>query len=367
MQEMRRTASRCACLLALTGLGALCLPASALAVPEASFTFSPNTGITGSLVKFDASASKGEIETYSWNFGDGSIEVQGPTVEHAYAKPGSYPVTLTVTDKSNEKDSLTQPVTVKSTQEINFTSAPPATGIVGTTYTVSASGGGSGEPVEFSTSGGACTNSGTVVTFTAPGNCVITANQAGNAEYEPALQQQQGPITVNAVTITPQPAPKPPASPPPSPAPTPSPSPAPKARIATFRAVSATLHSPSFTITLKEQVSDPGTLSWVLTFPNRTFGVFAAAKGKCKAGFMRLGGKCRPKKVTYGRGSVSFAAAGTVTITVKPSAAAKKALRTAMRKKKNMRITAVLTFKPSTGAAPVIHTQVLTVKLAGAK
>jgi len=131
--------------------------------------------------------------------------------------------------------------------------------------------------------------------------------------------------------------------------------------------VSATLHSPSFTITLKEQVSDPGTLSWLLTFPNRTFGVFAAANGKCKAGFMRLSGKCRPKKVTYGRGSVSFAAAGTVTITVKPSAAAKKALRTAMRKKKNMRITAVLTFKPSTGAAPVVHTQLLTVKLAGAK
>src|SRR5439155_8675011 len=134
-------------------------------------------------------------------------------------------------------------------------------------------GGGSLEPVEFSTSGGACTNSGAVVTFTAPGNCVITANQAGNAEYEPAPPQQQGPITVNAVTITPSPAPKPPASPPPIPPP----SPAPKARIATFKAVSATLHSPSFTITLKEQVSDPGTLSWVLTFPNRTFGVFAAA------------------------------------------------------------------------------------------
>ena len=63
---------------------------------------------------------------------------------------------------------------------------------------------------------------------------------------------------------------------------------------------------------------------------------------------------------------MSFAAAGTVTITVKPSAAAKRALKTALRKKKNMRITAVLTFRPRNGTA-VTHTQVLTVKLSSAK
>ena len=54
----------------------------------------------------------------------------------------------------------------------------------------------------------------------------------------------------------------------------------------------------------------------MLTFPNGDFGVFGPAakprhKGKCKAGFKRLSGKCRPKRVTYGRGSISFAAAGT--------------------------------------------------------
>ena len=39
MQEMRRTASRCACLLALVAVVAGCLPATALALTEQKITF----------------------------------------------------------------------------------------------------------------------------------------------------------------------------------------------------------------------------------------------------------------------------------------------------------------------------------------
>ena len=67
-------------------------------------------------------------------------------------------------------------------QSISFTA--PASGTAGGSAALSATGGGSGNPVVFSvdpSSGpGVCTVSGTTVTYTAAGNCVIDANQAGN-------------------------------------------------------------------------------------------------------------------------------------------------------------------------------------------
>jgi hypothetical protein len=69
---------------------------------------------------------------------------------------------------------------------------------------LSATGGGSGNPVVFSVdpSSGAqvCAVSGTVVTFSRTGPCVIDANQAGNDDYIAAPQVQR---TI-AVTKKPQ-------------------------------------------------------------------------------------------------------------------------------------------------------------------
>jgi hypothetical protein len=85
-------------------------------------------------------------------------------------------------------------------QEITFTSTPPATPVVGDTYTVTATGGGSGNPVTFTIDGsstsGCVVGAGGLVTFDAPtGSCVIDANQAGNSSYSAAPQVQQD-ITV---------------------------------------------------------------------------------------------------------------------------------------------------------------------------
>jgi outer membrane protein OmpA-like peptidoglycan-associated protein len=97
--------------------------------------------------------------------------------------------------------------TVAGTQTINFTNSPPASPLVGTTYTVTATGGASANPVTFSvdhTSTSGCTvNSSTgVVTLTAPvGTCVIDANQTGNGVYTAATQVQQ---TVSSRSLTPQ-------------------------------------------------------------------------------------------------------------------------------------------------------------------
>ena len=89
----------------------------------------------------------------------------------------------------------------QAAQSISFTA--PATGTVGGSATLTATGGASGNPVVFSvdpTSGaGVCTVSGTngtTVNYTAAGNCVIDANQAGDASYTAAPQVTQA-ITVN--------------------------------------------------------------------------------------------------------------------------------------------------------------------------
>ncbi|HXW78863.1 MAG TPA: hypothetical protein VEJ84_05160 [Acidimicrobiales bacterium] len=91
-------------------------------------------------------------------------------------------------------------------QAIAFTTA--AAGTVGLSASLSATGGGSGNPVVFSvdpsSASGACNVSGTdgaTVDYTGVGTCVIDANQPGNATYAPAPQVQQD-ITVGPGTVT---------------------------------------------------------------------------------------------------------------------------------------------------------------------
>lgn len=96
-------------------------------------------------------------------------------------------------------------------QMITFTSAAPANPVVGGTYAVSATGGGSNNAVTFtiagtSTSGCTLSPSNDVVDFTQPaGSCIIEANQSGNAVYAPAPEVEQS-ITVlgtpQAITFT---------------------------------------------------------------------------------------------------------------------------------------------------------------------
>jgi hypothetical protein len=76
-------------------------------------------------------------------------------------------------------------------QSIAFTSSPnqPA---YGESYTVTATGGGSGNPVVFtSATKTVCTVSGSTVSLKALGTCTIDANQAGNSLYTAAPEQKQ--------------------------------------------------------------------------------------------------------------------------------------------------------------------------------
>ncbi len=80
-------------------------------------------------------------------------------------------------------------------QAITFTSTAPAAAVVaGPTYTPTATGGGSLNPVTFTIDASAtsvCSINLGVVSFTAVGTCKINADQAGNTNYNPAPQVSQ--------------------------------------------------------------------------------------------------------------------------------------------------------------------------------
>ncbi|HEY2572230.1 MAG TPA: PKD domain-containing protein [Solirubrobacteraceae bacterium] len=115
-------------------------------------------------------------------------------------------------------------------------------------------------------------------------------------------------------------------------------------------------------ITFKATVSDAGTFSWLSTFQNGKFGAFASAS-KCRRGLIKLSGKCRPAKIVFASGSRAVAGAGTVTLTLKPSTSAVKALKNALRQKKGLPVSIVLSFQSARGGSPVSQALKLTVKL----
>jgi PKD repeat protein len=82
--------------------------------PIASFTFGPAAPAVGQPVAFDASESTddGEIEAYLWEFGDGE-QAEGANVSHAYLNPGTYEITLWVTDDADQTSSVTREIEVR--------------------------------------------------------------------------------------------------------------------------------------------------------------------------------------------------------------------------------------------------------------
>lgn len=75
--------------------------------PVAKFSWTPLTPNVGELVTFDASSSydpDGYIESYIWEFGDGSIGY-GKVVSYVYKNGGTFTVNLTVIDNGGLKKS----------------------------------------------------------------------------------------------------------------------------------------------------------------------------------------------------------------------------------------------------------------------
>ncbi|MGE3190745.1 MAG: PKD domain-containing protein, partial [Vicinamibacterales bacterium] len=83
--------------------------------PTASFVFSPASPAVSQDIFFSAEASRPSegrrIIFYDWNFGSGRTGA-GVTVSKRYDTPGTYIVTLTVTDDANQVGTISQAVVV---------------------------------------------------------------------------------------------------------------------------------------------------------------------------------------------------------------------------------------------------------------
>jgi hypothetical protein len=200
--------------LTLTVDAAAQLAITTTALPEA-------TQATAYSTTLDAG---GGTTPYTWSVSSGSLPAGltlDPDSGELYGTPtgsGSFTFTVEVTDSStptpqtaSQELTLTVSPAALPPQAISFT--PPASGTYGGTATLSATGGGSGNPVVFtvdsSSGSGVCAVSGTngtTVKYTGVGSCVIDANQAGNGSYS-AAPQVQGTIPVGkasqAISFTP--------------------------------------------------------------------------------------------------------------------------------------------------------------------
>ena len=94
------------------GLPCLPLPTSATVGLHASFSYTPTIPQAGQSIGFVGSATLGTGPySFSWNFGDGS-SATGSSVSHAFGAPGTFNVTLIVTDSASAKSSASLSVRV---------------------------------------------------------------------------------------------------------------------------------------------------------------------------------------------------------------------------------------------------------------
>jgi hypothetical protein len=103
--------------------------------PDVTLSSAPETATVGSPTAFAADAVDrwSPLGAYTWDFGDAG-SAQGSKVSHVYSAPGTYPLTLTVTDSLGNATTLRRTVAVKGV-EPSPTPAAPGSGKPATTPT----------------------------------------------------------------------------------------------------------------------------------------------------------------------------------------------------------------------------------------
>ncbi len=176
--------------------------APSTAVYNTSFGVAATGGGSGNAVTFSSSgACSNTGATFTMTSGTGTCSVK-------YDQAGG--------TNYNPAPQVTESVTAqKAAQAINVTTHAPASAVFNTSFSVAATGGGSGNAVTFS-SAGSCSNTGATFTMTSgTGTCSVRYDQAGDSNYSAAPQVTE---TVNAqkadqsITVTSTRRPRPPTT-----------------------------------------------------------------------------------------------------------------------------------------------------------
>ena len=184
-----------------------------------SMTVAPATGVFGGTANLAATLSAsgsglaGRSVSFSFNaaaMGNAMTDAQGLAtisgVGLTGVEPGVYTGAVVATydgETGFAASSGSSDLTVsRATQAITFAALPGKLMTDGA-FSVSATGGASGNPVTFSTASPACSVTGSTVTLVAGGTCAIQADQAGNTEYFAATPVTQSfTISLASQTIT---------------------------------------------------------------------------------------------------------------------------------------------------------------------
>lgn len=167
--------------------------APATSGPGGKYTVAAVGGASGNAVTLTVDPASAEVCTL-----DGSTV----TLTHA----GTCVVNA---NQAGDDDYLAAPQAQQSVnssptaQALAFSSAPPTDAVVGTGYKLGATGGKSGNPVEFSLdqgSGDVCALEGDDVTFAHPGTCTVHADQQGGGDFSDAPQATQQIAVAQATT-----------------------------------------------------------------------------------------------------------------------------------------------------------------------
>lgn len=82
--------------------------------PIPGFAYDPFIPFPNETVLFvnDTTDLDGNLDSFTWDFGDGSPKTSGGVVTHSYDEPGRYTVTLTATDSEGATDNVSKQVVV---------------------------------------------------------------------------------------------------------------------------------------------------------------------------------------------------------------------------------------------------------------
>lgn len=256
------------------------------------------------------------------------------SINRVIGPPAPTPVFL---DPGTVSDGVQLVNIAPAAQTITFTSTPPAAASQGDSYTPTATGGGSGKPVEFSiapsSTSGVCTIGGEdLITFTGVGTCIIDAYQGASDEYSAAQAQQM--VQIAAV---PAPPPLPPA--------------------VTTSEIVKTLDSvatPPRGTTTQSLLSSGGV---TVQYKALEAGTATVSWYQVPAGAHIARAGARPRPILLAKGSVTVSKAGKHKLRIKLTAAGRRLLKHVKR----VRLTSRATFKPA-GKRAVTTTKKFTLR-----